>query len=75
MKLPSYRERFSNGLSILDESFHQYNLASIYLSKKKDIDAVAILEPAVKKATSFSPVPAALRSQLPRLTEFVLQNK
>lgn len=68
------RERFENGLNILDESFHLFDLVSIYLSKMKDIEAVAILEPPRNKVTSFSSFPSALISQLPKLTKFVVQN-
>lgn len=66
------RERFKNGLSLLDESFHQFDLVSIYLSKQKDIEAIAILEPQLNKVTSFSPIPSVLISQLPKINEFVI---
>lgn len=68
-------ERFKSGLGLLDESFHQYNLVSIYLSKQKDIEAVAILEPLLNKVISFSPIPSVLLSQLPKIDEFVTKNR
>jgi predicted ABC-type ATPase len=68
-------ERFRNGLILLDESFRRFNLVSIYLSKQNDIEAIAIIEPALNKVISFSPIPSVLTPQLPKISEFIMKNK
>jgi len=69
------RKRFENGLSLLDESVLQFDLVSIYLSKHKDMEGVGILEPQRNKAISFSPIPSALISQLPKVNEFLVRHQ
>lgn len=66
------RERFNNGLKLLDESFLQFDIVSIYVSKPKNIEAALILEPNRNKVTIFAPIPIALTSQLPKITQFVI---
>ena len=68
------RERFNNGLDLLDESFHQFDIVSIYVSKPNNIEAVLILEPHQNKATIFAPIPTTLTSQLSKITQFVILN-
>lgn len=68
------RERFSNGLSLLDTSFHLFDLVSIYLSKQNDIEGLLILEPHNRSVVSLSTIPVTLASQLPVITQFVLRN-
>lgn len=68
-------KRFDDGLDMLNRSFHQFDLVSIYLSNQNNIKGIAILEPQRSKAISFSPIPASLILQLPELAEFVKDNK
>lgn len=48
------QERFRNGLILPDESFRQFNLVSIYLSKQNDIEAIAIIAAAKQGHFLFS---------------------
>jgi predicted ABC-type ATPase len=68
------RKRFEDGLAMLDGSFHQFDLVSIYMSIQNDMKGVAIIEPQRKKAISISALPPTLISQLPKLSEFVRLN-
>jgi predicted ABC-type ATPase len=69
------KKRFGDGLDLLDTSFPQFDLVSIYLSKQNNIEGVAILEPPRNKAISVSRIPASLISHLPKLAKFVEQNR
>lgn len=69
------QQRFNDGLHMLDETFHLFDLVSIYLSRQNDVESVAILEPKKNKVISFAPIPVTLISQLSKVTEFVKRNK
>ncbi len=69
------QERFAAGLNMLDENFNAFDLVSIYLSKRNDMEGIAILEPSRSKAISISQVPASLILQLPKLAQFIERNK
>lgn len=64
------RERFANGLNLLNESFRRFDTVSIYLSEFQRIEALMILEPQLLKIELFAPIPEALVSPLPQLIEF-----
>jgi predicted ABC-type ATPase len=69
------RKRFEAGFVMLDESFHLFDLVSIYLSKPNDVSAIAILEPPRNKAISISVIPDVLISKQPKLAQWVDQCK
>jgi predicted ABC-type ATPase len=68
------RERFAKGLDLLDASFDRFDTVYIYQSVSKLIRGLYILEPKAKRAGLIAPIPTALKSRLPRLTEFVAMN-
>jgi predicted ABC-type ATPase len=69
------RTRFDAGLVLLDDNFNRFDLVSVYLSKPNDMQGIAVLEPSRNKAISVSNLPIPLRLKLPKLTEFIANNR
>lgn len=68
------RERFINGLALLDESFHLFDSVSIYLSKWKKVNTLLMMEPQQGQVIYLDSTPSIIISQLPKLTEFISMN-
>ncbi len=64
-------ERFEKGIALLDDTFHQYDFVSLYLSKEKIIEAVCNIEPSAKRIVEFQTLPQVLQKKLPKLTQFM----
>ena len=65
------RERFKNGLTLLDESFGLYDTVSIYLSEWKKIEPLISIEAQSEIVTQFNPIPDTIKMQLKHLHEFL----
>ncbi len=69
------KERFKDGLALFDESFHQFDVVSIYMSKQNTVEAIAILEPCKNKVIAHAPIPSTLTPYLPSITRFITKKQ
>lgn len=65
------RERFKNGLTLLNDSFHLFDYVSIYLSKWRKVEMVLMMEPIQSRVTYVDSIPSIFTSQLAKLVDFI----
>jgi predicted ABC-type ATPase len=64
------RSRFFAGLDLLDRTFKNFDLVTIYTSQQNNVLLSYVLEPAQNAITVLSPIPLSIRGYLPQLLNY-----